>query len=101
KDLTLAIIHPDGTRILLVDKLGGSGDNYTNTVFDDEENVSITSAVAPFTGRFSGMGFLSQLNNKSGDGTWYLEVIDSSVGDAGTVNSWSLELSRDSSVTPN
>lgn len=36
-----AVIAPDGTRIELTFYNGGSGDNYSNTIFDDEAAVTI------------------------------------------------------------
>ena len=54
-DLNVFLISPEGTRVELIDDLGGFGDNFTDTVFDDEAATSIstiTSAMAPFTGSF-------------------------------------------------
>jgi len=35
-DLNLRLIAPNGTEILLAGRRGGSGDNYVDTIFDDE-----------------------------------------------------------------
>ena len=34
-DLKLTLISPSGSRVVLSDRNGNGGDNYTNTVFDD------------------------------------------------------------------
>jgi len=41
-DLNIYLVHPDGTNITLSDDNGGSGNNYMNTVFDDEASTLIT-----------------------------------------------------------
>jgi subtilisin-like proprotein convertase family protein len=93
-DLDIFLIAPDGTRVELTTDNGGSGDNYTGTTFDDEADVSITAGAAPFAGRFRPEGSLSVLDGKPLSGTWYLEVTDDFLSDVGTLNSWSLTLSR-------
>ena len=39
-DLDIFLDHPDGTRVEVSTDNGGSGDNYINTVFDDEAVAS-------------------------------------------------------------
>jgi hypothetical protein len=73
-DVTLTLIHPDGTRITLADQIGGNGQNFTGTVFDQQASTLITAGSAPFTGRFRPSGDLSGLVGKSQTGTWKLEM---------------------------
>src|SRR6185369_7215520 len=60
-DVALSLISPTGTEVFLVNGTGGasnSGDNYTNTTFDDEAGTDITSGSPPYTGTFRPVGFL-------------------------------------------
>ncbi len=94
-DLLVYLISPSGTRVKLFDHVGGSGDNFTGTTFDDSAATSIasvTSVMAPFSGTFRPEGLLSLFNGQDGNGTWTLEVRDSSAPDIGVLNSWSLTL---------
>lgn len=90
EDVDIFLISPGGTRIELSTDNGGSGDNYTNTVFDDEAAPSITSGTAPFAGSYRPEGLLSVVDGTSAAGTWKLEVTDDSNQDTGTLISWSL-----------
>jgi subtilisin-like proprotein convertase family protein len=91
-DLTLSVVSPGGTEVVLAARRGGSGDNYTNTVFDDAAAVSIASGTAPFTGTFRPDGLLSSLNGQNANGTWTLKVQDSASPDTGSLTSWSVEV---------
>jgi serine protease len=74
----------------LFNRHGGSGDNLTNTVFDDGAAVSIGAGAAPFTGSFRPFEPLSAFNGQQIQGTWKLRVVDNAAEDVGTLNSWSL-----------
>jgi|SoiMethySBSTD1v2_1073268.scaffolds.fasta_scaffold13101_2 leucyl aminopeptidase len=91
-DLDIYLRHPDGTLVELTTDNGSSGDNYNNTLFDDEAVASIVSQAAPFTGTFRPEGLLSALDGKPAAGTWQLVVTDDEGQDTGTLNSWSLDL---------
>ena len=93
-DLDIFLIGPNGTRVELTTDNGGSGDNFTNTVFDDQAVTSITAGAAPFTGSFKPEGLLSTLNGISAAGTWKLEITDDANLDSGTLNSWSLTITN-------
>ncbi len=91
-DLTIILIAPDATEITLSSNNGGSGDNYTNTTFDDEAPFPIFWGVPPFTGNFWPEQPLSDLDFTSVNGTWTLKVIDDGwAGETGTLNSWNLK----------
>ena len=92
-ELNLALLPPSGTPVILAQFLGGTGDNYTNTVFDDEAVTSITSASAPFAGVFKPFYSLSQLDGGSPNGTWKLRLDDVAAGNSGTLLSWSIQIS--------
>ncbi len=91
-DLTLTLISPSGTNIVLSATNGGSGDNYINTVFDDDAINAIGSGVAPFTGSFSPDEALRILNGEFSSGDWSLVVVDGAGQDTGSIDSWSLEI---------
>ncbi len=92
-DLTLSLIGPDGTTVLLSNRRGSSGDNFTNTVFDDQATTPIASGTAPFTGSFKPDALLSAFNGKAPAGTWTLKAVDSASTDVGTIVGFELQLS--------
>ena len=87
-DLMITLISPSGTRVMLANRNGGGGDNFTNTVFDDEAATLISAGTAPFTGSFQPLQSLSALDGQVGNGTWTLEVAEQYAVDAGTLVSW-------------
>jgi subtilisin-like proprotein convertase family protein len=89
-DLDVFLIAPDGTRVELFTDVGGSGDNFTNTVLDDQAATSITAGTAPFAGTYRPEGSLATLNGKNPNGTWTLEIYDDTATDIVTLNSWSV-----------
>ena len=91
-DLDVYLISPTGTRVELFTGVGSSGDNFTNTILDDEASAAIASVSAPFTGTFRPEGLLSALDGQDPNGTWRLEVTDHAGGDIGTLNSWALQI---------
>lgn len=91
-DLRLRLVGPTGVAVTLVDSHGGSGDNFTNTIFDDQAATLITSASAPFTGTFRPVSPLTAFNGLTPNGTWKLEITDLFSGDTGTLNSWSISI---------
>jgi len=82
--------HPDGTVVTLSNHRGGTGDNFIDTVFDDEAAVPIGSGAAPFTGSFRPDGSLASLDGKSVQGTWQLQVFDDVSGAGGTIQDFDL-----------
>ncbi len=91
-DLTATLVHPDGTRVVLFSRVGGSGDNFTDTVFDDQASTRIDFGTAPFTGSYRPFELLSTFNGKSPNGTWRLEILDPFADDQATLNNWDLIL---------
>jgi len=89
-DLKATLIAPDGTRVNLFSRIGGNGDNFTRTTFDDDAAVSIFDGSSPYNGVFRPVQPLSALNLKQITGTWQLEIEDAASEDTGTLNAWSL-----------
>lgn len=91
---------------------GGDGDNFINTVIDDESANDLnqtTSGQAPYTGSWAPafnspvwalfgdasifadpVGQLSRFDGMSTQGDWSVLVADSFAADTGTLNSWSI-----------
>lgn len=91
-DLDIYLRHPDATEIMLSTDNGGSGDNYVDTIFDDEATAAITAGAAPFTGRYRPEGLLSGFDGKAANGAWTLRIYDDGAGDTGTLSAWRLTL---------
>ena len=96
-DVTIALVAPDSSQVVLVNQVGGGGDNFVNTVLDDEADTSIAGGTAPFTGHFLPSQPLGILDGKASSGDWKLVITDSYWGDTGTLYNWQLELC---SMTP-
>ncbi|MGB0304877.1 MAG: proprotein convertase P-domain-containing protein, partial [Flavobacteriaceae bacterium] len=90
-DLSINLVSPSGTVLNLSEFNGGSGDNYTNTVFVDG-GAPISSGSAPFTGSFEPEGgtFADTFVGEEVNGTWSLAICDDFSFDLGAVNSWSI-----------
>lgn len=90
-DLDMYLIAPDGTMVMLVSGQGGDGDDYQNTCFRADANISIVGQSAPFTGVFKPMGQLGLVNNgQDGNNDWTLRIVDTYPADDGQVLSWSI-----------
>jgi len=96
-DLEVALIAPDGLQVMLTTGNGGSGNNYTNTCFDDNAATSITLGTAPFTGSYRPNEYLGSVNNgQTGYGTWTLYARDMNPwSNNGTLLNWSLTFGPD------
>ena len=110
--LTAVLVAPNGEIVPLFSAVGGtSGLGFVNTVFDDSAPTSITAGKAPFTGSFSpeypatlssGETTLTGLA-KAGliaDGTWQLEITNTTTGSSATLDSWSLNITPRVTITP-
>ncbi|WP_422104225.1 HYR domain-containing protein [Winogradskyella sp.] len=91
EDLQIRLKSPGGTTLNLAVGVGGDGDNFTGTMFQDGGD-NIASASAPFTGVFRPQGgtFASAFAGEASNGTWTLLVCDNETPDPGTLNSWSI-----------
>jgi serine protease len=89
-DLGIDLRGPDGTTVTLFDGRGGTGDNLTDTTFNDEATTSIAAGVAPFRGSFRPEQLLSAFDGKNARGVWELRVTDRVSLDVGRLLNWSL-----------
>lgn len=100
-DLDGYLITPAGDRIELFAAVGGGGDHFDQTTFDDEASTSITRAQAPFNGSFQPGGLakrqpgLASLNGKNVQGVWQLMIRCSRSERAGVLHDWALIVSPD------
>jgi len=90
EDLTISLISPKGTTIVLSRENGGNGKNFVNTVFEDNATTPIASGSAPFTGSYKPDGLLSAINGEFSYGKWQLKVSDGWAEDGGALNNWTL-----------
>lgn len=105
-DLKMTLTSPGGTSVVLMNRPGAggngsSGDNFTNTVLDDEADTPIEAIgpTGPFTGSWRPDEPLSAFDGQERGGTWTLNVSDNAGADLGTINTWSLATGRDCSTT--
>jgi subtilisin-like proprotein convertase family protein len=90
QDLVIYLVSPAGTKVLLVNREGGSGQNYTGTLLSDQATTLISQGTAPFSGSYQPEQPLATFNGQNADGTWQLETSDVAPKDVGSLTSWSL-----------
>lgn len=100
-DVTLTLIGPDATSVVIASGVGSGGDNYgigfnhtQRTVFSASGSTNITAGTPPFTGIFIPQNALTPFNGKTGaaaNGVWTLKVTDNFTPlDDGTLVNWAL-----------
>ena len=89
-DLSINLIHPSGQKLILVDRRGGYGNDFKDTVFAADAPDSIRNAIPPFEGNFQPEGDLAEFRNRPANGFWTLEVNDRAYQDGGAINQWGL-----------
>lgn len=92
-DLLIQLISPSQNTINLSNRRGGSGDNFTNTLFTATAPLSISQGSAPFNGTYRPDGAFTSLTGNV-NGTWILKVIDQAGTDVGTLNNWTLTINN-------
>lgn len=97
-DLQVFLIAPDNTQVLLFNRRGNSGDNLTNTLFDDEAANSLASGSAPYSGAFRPDNALNQFDGKSAFGLWTLRIVDTTSVNVGQLLSWSLDFTLENDI---
>jgi len=98
-DLTISLVHPDGTVVLLSNQRGAGFDDFAAVAFDDASTNPIATATPSstppaFTGTFKPEGTLASLQGKNVQGTWRLRIDDDTSGTVGqgTLDGWELFL---------
>jgi subtilisin family serine protease/subtilisin-like proprotein convertase family protein len=90
RDLVIRLIGPGGQTSTLVNRRGGSGNNFTNTTIDDEAGTAVAKGAAPFSGTYRPETALSTFDGRNARGTWTLEVYDAARTDTGSLTAFSL-----------
>jgi subtilisin-like proprotein convertase family protein len=102
-DLRLTLISPAGTKVVLSDRRGGSGDNYgsganscagTKTQFDALASTPISAGTPPFAGLFRPDQPLENVVTDPSDGVWKLRIQDLAPADTGTLGCFQLKTTR-------
>lgn len=93
-DLYITLKSPTGQTVVLANRRGGSGDDFDNTLFNDEAATSISAGAAPFAGSFRPDGKLASFDGRNARGIWTLSVQDRGRGDVGTLHGWSLFITQ-------
>jgi subtilisin-like proprotein convertase family protein len=105
-DIAIFLQAPNGEVLGLSNQQGGSGANFTNTVFTDTASQVLPASGAPYTGYYRPVAstFTNCISSSvtsfgqfgggaiNPNGTWSLRVYDRAGGDVGTINSWTLQL---------
>lgn len=96
-DLSITLTAPNGSTSLdLSSNNGGSGDNYTNTVFQDGGADIVIVGAPPYDfatyGAFQPEGgtFAAAFVGVAATGDWNLEVCDNAGGDGGSLDSFQI-----------
>jgi subtilisin-like proprotein convertase family protein len=107
-DLVIVLVAPNNQKICLAANIGGTGDNFTQTIFSDSAALNIATEASPFTGTFKPQGALNfgscvlsadvstfgalGAGTINPNGIWKLYVYDGADLDLGTINSFSISL---------
>ncbi len=95
-DLQIYLLSPSGTNICLnsYDPLMEyfEGQDYIQTIFDDEADIPIEQAQPPFTGRFKPKApyMLNVFDGEDVFGPWRLQIYDAYYADIGYLNSFDI-----------
>lgn len=101
-DLVITLTSPQGTTVTLMNEPGGpgnSGNNFCNTLLDDDVTGPSIQSIQPFgppplgppyTGVFRPASPLSAFDGQDPNGTWTLSVRDVVITDIGSVRAFSL-----------
>lgn len=93
-DLEITLISPISTTALVINNTDGSGNNFCQTVLDDESAgpsiQSVISTQAPFTGNFTPNAPLSVFNGENANGSWQLRAQDFFSQDTGNIRAFSV-----------
>jgi hypothetical protein len=83
-----------GIGCKIINRVGGSCDNFIGTLLDDSATTPLSSGSAPFTGSFKPSNPLSVFNGYANNpnGNWIIAFSDTAGGDTGFLKAWCLIL---------
>ena len=94
--LAATLVAPDGQEVLLFAYVGGSGNHFDRTVFDDESRNLIRKGSPPFDATYqpqsleTGQPGLSSFKGKNVRGRWQLRISAKRNDRFGVLHSWAL-----------
>ncbi|MDY6952714.1 MAG: filamentous hemagglutinin N-terminal domain-containing protein, partial [Thermodesulfobacteriota bacterium] len=91
-DLTARLTSPSGREVVLFDRVGGSSDDFTNTVFHDNAIKVIRQGTGPFSDVFQPQEAFANYLGEAARGTWTLQIDDAVVGNEGSLASWEIRI---------
>lgn len=97
-DLVMTLIAPNGRSVVLANRRGFNGQNFTDTLFDDDVATPISAGVAPFSGSFKPDQPLSTFDGYSALGVWTLVITDAAGGNIGELIAWELQLTLTNNI---
>lgn len=93
-DLKIALRSPSATSALAINQTDSAGNNFCQTLLDDESAgpsiQSVVAANAPFTGSFTPNAPFSTFNSELPNGTWQFEAQDFFQFDTGNIRAFSV-----------
>jgi subtilisin-like proprotein convertase family protein len=96
-DLVVTLTSPQNTTVTLMNRPGGAGnagDNFCQTLLDEEGGVlsvqNVTAGGAPYSGAFRPAAALAAFRGQNPNGTWLLRVSDAAAQDVGVVRAFTL-----------
>lgn len=93
-DLYIRLVSPTGMSVVLIQNIGGSGNNFYGTCVG-MDGVAFTNAQPPYGGIFFPAGEVSSFNNgQNPNGNWLLIVEDISAPDEGSIQNASIEFTN-------
>lgn len=104
-DLQLTVTSPSGTSVVLnsYDPFTEyfNGEDYRQTVFDDEAEISIADATPPFSGRFrvDANDALSAFDGEDAFGCWRLQIYDAHYANTGSLDAFGLTITTPEPAT--
>lgn len=95
-DLEISLISPTATTAMVINNTDGSGNNFCQTVLDDESAgpsiQSVISAQAPFTGNFTPAAPLAVFDGQVANGSWQLQAQDFFSQDTSNIRAFSVTI---------
>lgn len=93
-DLEITLRSPATTTVLAINNTDGGGNNFCQTLLDDESGgpsiQSVATAANPFTGSFTPNSALSVFDGEAPNGAWQLQAQDFFSQDIGNIRAFSV-----------
>jgi subtilisin-like proprotein convertase family protein len=92
-DLKIFLESPSGTKVCLnMYDVGEyfNGEDYIDTIFDDEADIPIEMAEPQFTGNFRPKQLLSAFDGEDTYGLWRLQIYDAYYADTGSLDNFNI-----------